>query len=148
MNGCAGGARSYKSRSQSLRLNLPCWNSNPLAPLRFSKCSAGRSDPGPPVSSRMGAVQGRLQARAVGQIRVLTSRPTPGAVISRLRIDAGAVVRSQICGYNRARAWISRRTLSENRTSIFCGSMTAVTSPKPKVGCVIVCPLRYVRVQS
>ena len=36
-------------------------------------------------------------------------------------------------------AHISRRTLSENRTSIF-GSMTAVTSPKPKVGCAIVCP--------
>src|SRR6185369_14011524 len=37
---------------------------------------------------------------------------------------------------------------SANNTSIFCGSMTAVTSPSPNVGCISVCPLRYVRVRS
>ncbi len=41
-----------------------------------------------------------------------------------------------------ARPCISRRMRSENRTSIFCASITAVTSPKPKVGCIIVWPLR------
>ena len=40
------------------------------------------------------------------------------------------------------------RTRSANSTSIFCGSMTAVTSPTPKTGCVNDCPARYVCVRS
>jgi len=37
---------------------------------------------------------------------------------------------------------------SANNTSIFCGSMIAVTSPSPNMGCISVCPLRYVRARS
>src|SRR6185295_2733818 len=41
-----------------------------------------------------------------------------------------------------------RRMRSANNTSIFCGSMIAVTSPSPNIGCMSVCPLRYVLVRS
>ena len=54
----------------------------------------------------------------------------PGTLCDTLRV----LSRLNLNAYASERACIRRRIRSAKSTSIFCGSITAVTSPMPKVG--------------
>ena len=74
------GAKNYKRRPQSLRLNSPRWSRNTPAPPRYQNAR-----PSVRIRSRRkagaGAVQGQLQAEQLAEFESLHP-DGPGAVIS------------------------------------------------------------------